>query len=91
MGTKALRQDPLAACYINVTNGLQYKEESLQKLLDLSGKGLLTTYMPIAFGGITMPITLAGNMAIWNTGCLVRLLLSHRRCQVATGSRSHLA
>ena len=75
-GSQALQQKPLAACYINVTNGLQHNEEALQKILYLSGKGLPTTYIPVALGGATAPITLAGNMAIWNAGGLVGLVLS---------------
>jgi trimethylamine--corrinoid protein Co-methyltransferase len=64
------------ACYINVTTGLQHNKEALQKLLYLSERGLPTTYIPVALGGMTAPITLAGNMAIWNAGCLVGLVLS---------------
>jgi len=75
-GSKALEQRPLTACYINVTNGLQHNEEALQKLLYLSDKGLPSTYIPVALGGATAPITLAGNMAIWNAGCMVGLVLS---------------
>ena len=75
-GTKTLQEKPLAACYINVTNALQHNEEALQKLLYLSGKGLPATYIPVALGGITAPITLAGNMAIWHAGSLVGLVLS---------------
>jgi len=75
-GQKALQKKPLAACYVNVTSGLLHNEEALQKLLFLSGKGLPSTYIPVALGGATAPITLAGNMAIWNAGCLVGLVLS---------------
>jgi trimethylamine--corrinoid protein Co-methyltransferase len=75
-GAQALRERPLTACYINVTNALQHNEEALQKLLYLSGKGLPATYVPVALGGITAPITLAGNMAIWHAGSMVGLVLS---------------
>jgi len=75
-GQNALQQRPLAACYVNVTSGLQHNEEALQKILYLSDKGLPSTYIPVALGGATAPITLAGNMAIWNAGCLVGLVLS---------------
>jgi trimethylamine--corrinoid protein Co-methyltransferase len=75
-GEKALQERPLAACYINVTNALQHNEEALQKLLFLSGKGLPATYVPVALGGVTAPVTLAGNMAIWHAGSLVGLVLS---------------
>jgi trimethylamine--corrinoid protein Co-methyltransferase len=73
---QALQERPLTACYINVTNALQHNEEALQKLLYLSGKGLPATYIPVALGGITAPITLAGNMAIWHAGSMVGLVLS---------------
>jgi trimethylamine--corrinoid protein Co-methyltransferase len=75
-GAAALRERPLAACYINVTTGLRHNEEALQKLLYLSGMGLPAIYIPLALGGVTAPITLAGNMALWNAGCLVGLVLS---------------
>lgn len=75
-GSEALQQKPQVACYVNVTNALQHNEESLQKLLFLSGKGLPFAYIPVALGGASAPITLAGNMAIWNAGCLVGLTLS---------------
>lgn len=75
-GAQALQERPLTACYINVTNAMQHNEEALQKLLYLSGKGLPTTYIPVALGGATAPITVAGNMAIWHAGSLVGLVLS---------------
>jgi trimethylamine--corrinoid protein Co-methyltransferase len=75
-GAEALRRRPMAACYINVTTSLRHNQEALEKLLYLSGKGLPAIYIPLALGGVTAPITLAGNMALWNAGCLVGLLLS---------------
>jgi len=75
-GADTLQQKPLAACYINVTSPLQHNEEALQKLLYLSAKGLPATYIPVALGGATAPITVAGNLAIWNAGSLVGLVIS---------------
>jgi len=75
-GADALRRKPLAACYINVTTGLRHNEEALQKLLFLAEKGLPAAYIPFALGGATAPITLAGNMAIWNAGSLMGLVIS---------------
>jgi trimethylamine--corrinoid protein Co-methyltransferase len=75
-GTQALVQKPFAACYINVTHGLQHNKEALQKILYLAERGLPATYIPVAIGGATAPITVAGNMAIWNAGSLVGLVLS---------------
>ncbi|MBN2125435.1 MAG: trimethylamine methyltransferase family protein, partial [Deltaproteobacteria bacterium] len=75
-GPGALRERPMAACYVNVTHGLQHNREALEKLLFLSGKGLPFAYIPVALGGATAPITLAGNLAVWNAGGLVGLVLS---------------
>ncbi len=75
-GPEALRQNPLVACYINVTTGLRHNEEAVQKLLYLAEKGLPALYIPVASGGITGPVTPAGSMAIVNAGMLVGLVLS---------------
>ncbi|MGD9029831.1 MAG: trimethylamine methyltransferase family protein [Anaerolineae bacterium] len=75
-GADVLRRRPLVACYINVTTSLRHNKEALQKLLYLSGKGLPAIYVPLALGGVTAPISLAGNMAMWNAGSLVGLVLS---------------
>jgi trimethylamine--corrinoid protein Co-methyltransferase len=75
-GPSALRLNPFVACYINVTTGLRHNEEALQKLLYLSGKGLPAFYIPVALGGATAPVTIAGSQVIWNTGALVGLVIS---------------
>jgi len=75
-GPAALRQNPLAACYINVTTGLRHNQEALQKLLYLAGKGLPLTYVPSTQGGVTAPVTPAGAMAVAQAGALVGLVLS---------------
>lgn len=75
-GPKSLAQKPFAACYINVTHGLQHNQEALQKLLYLAERGLPAAYIPVSIGGATAPITVAGNMAIWNAGSLAGLVLS---------------
>jgi trimethylamine--corrinoid protein Co-methyltransferase len=75
-GPEALRQNPLVACYINVTTGLLHNQEALQKLLYLADKGLPLIYAPGASGGMTDPITPAGSMALVNAGVLAGLVLS---------------
>ncbi|MGA9349335.1 MAG: trimethylamine methyltransferase family protein [Anaerolineae bacterium] len=75
-GSEALRQNPLVACYINVTTGLLHNQEALQKLLYLAGKGLPLLYVPVASGGMTGPVTPAGSMALVNAGVLAGLVLS---------------
>jgi trimethylamine--corrinoid protein Co-methyltransferase len=75
-GARSLRQKPFVACYINVTTGLRHNEEALQKLLYLADKGLPALYIPVALGGATAPITLAGCQVIWTVGTLVGLVVS---------------
>ena len=75
-GADALRLRPTAACYINVTTGLQHNQEALQKLLFLAEKGLPALYIPVALGGVTGPVTSAGTIALVNAGVLVGLVLS---------------
>lgn len=75
-GPGALRQNPLVACYINVTTGLKHNAEALQKLLYLADKGLPAIYVPVVSGGMTGPVTLAGDMAMVNAGVLAGLVLS---------------
>lgn len=71
-----LRQNPITACYINVTGPLRHNQESLQKLLFLSGKGLPFTYVPVVLRGLNGPVTQAGAIALANAGELVGVLLS---------------
>lgn len=75
-GPEALRQNPMVACYINVTTGLRHNEEALQKLLYLAGKGLPFMYVPSSQGGVTAPVTTAGALAVSQAGALVGLVLS---------------
>jgi trimethylamine--corrinoid protein Co-methyltransferase len=74
--SEALRQRPLAACYINVTTGLRHNEEALQKLLFLADKGLPLLYIPVVIGGISAPVTTAGSAVLINVGVLAGLVLS---------------
>ena len=75
-GAEALKLRPFAACYINVTTGLQHNEDALQKLLFLAEKGLPALYIPVCIGGISGPISMAGSVALVNAGVLVGLVLS---------------
>jgi len=75
-GAEAMRQNPLAACYINVTTGLRHNQEALQKLLYLAGKSLPMAYVPSTQGGVTAPVTPAGAMVVAQAGALVGLVLS---------------
>jgi trimethylamine--corrinoid protein Co-methyltransferase len=75
-GAEALRYRPLVACYINVTTGLRHNEEALQKLLFLADKGLPALYIPVDIGGISGPVTVAGNNVLTNAGVLAGLVLS---------------
>jgi trimethylamine--corrinoid protein Co-methyltransferase len=75
-GPDALRLNPFVACYINVTTGLRHNQEALQKLLYLADKRLPAFYIPVALGGATAPVTVAGCQIIWNVGALVGLVVS---------------
>ncbi|MGD2057333.1 MAG: trimethylamine methyltransferase family protein, partial [Anaerolineales bacterium] len=75
-GERSFREKPIAAGYINVTNGLNHNQEALQKLLYLSGKGAPLLYIPSAMGGIAGPITPSGSVMLANAGVLVGLVLS---------------
>jgi trimethylamine--corrinoid protein Co-methyltransferase len=75
-GAEALRLNPFAACYINVTTGLRHNQEALQKLIYLAEKGLPALYVPVGQGGTTAPVTVAGCQVIWNVGALVGLVIS---------------
>lgn len=75
-GPEKLRQNPYVTCYINATTGLLHNEEALQKLMYLAGKGLPSIYVPVCYGGMTAPVTLAGAFAAANAGVLAGLVIS---------------
>ena len=75
-GAEAMRQNPIAALYINVTSPLRHNEEALQKLLFMAEKGLPTTYTPMVLRGASGPITVAGAIALANAGELAGVVLS---------------
>lgn len=75
-GEDVLRQNPFTSCYVNVTGSLNHNEESLQKLLYLSEKGVPFSYIPVVLRGFNGPITLSGALALGNAGELVGVVLS---------------
>lgn len=75
-GEKALREKPVAACYINAVSGLRHNQEALEKLLFLSEKNLPAIYIPASTAAITSPVTPAGSVALDYAGFLVGLVLS---------------
>jgi trimethylamine--corrinoid protein Co-methyltransferase len=75
-GPEALTQNPLMACYVNVTSGLIHNEEALQKLMYLAERRLPALYIPVTFGGMNAPVTMAGCLALNNAGVLLGLVLS---------------
>ena len=75
-GAEELRQNPYVTCYINATSGLLHNKEALQKLIYLAGKGLPSIYVPVCYGGLTAPVTLAGSVAAMNAGVLAGLVIS---------------
>jgi trimethylamine--corrinoid protein Co-methyltransferase len=75
-GPEALRRKPYVTCYINVTTGLVHNQEALQKLIFLAKKGLPAIYIPVCYGGLSAPVTLAGTFAATNAGVLAGLVIS---------------
>jgi len=75
-GARALVQNPLMACYVNVTSGLIHNEEALQKLRYLAERRLPALYIPVTFGGMNAPVTMAGCLALNNAGVLLGLVIS---------------
>jgi trimethylamine--corrinoid protein Co-methyltransferase len=75
-GEDALKEKPMAACYINVPSGLVHNEDSLRKLLYLSKLEIPSLYIPSSVGGVKSPVTPAGTVALDNAGVLVGLVLS---------------
>lgn len=75
-GADALRQNPYVTCYINVTTGLMHNQEAVQKLMYLAQKGLPSIYIPVCYGGLSAPVTLAGTFAATNAGVLAGLVIS---------------
>jgi trimethylamine--corrinoid protein Co-methyltransferase len=75
-GAEALRQNPITACYVNVTGPLRHNGESLQKLLYLSGKGLPFSYIPVVLRGLNGPVTPAGALALSNAGEMAGVVLA---------------
>jgi trimethylamine--corrinoid protein Co-methyltransferase len=75
-GPEEFRRRPFAVCYVNVTTCLRHNQESLQRLLYMSAKGLPVIYVPSGQGGTTAPITLAGTMLFPLAGGLAGLVLS---------------
>jgi trimethylamine--corrinoid protein Co-methyltransferase len=76
-GEEAFRNQPFAACYINIANPLRHNPGSIQKLIWLSEKGLPFTYRPaLVTRGVSTPITGAGFLVVQNAAGLAGLVLS---------------
>lgn len=82
-GPEALQRAPSVACYVNVTTPLRHNQDSLQKLLYFSGKGLPFVYVPAVRRGITSPMTIAGGIALNNAGGLAGLVLTQLNAEGA--------
>ena len=75
-GADALRLNPHCAFYINVAGPLRHDAESLRKLLFLADKRLPATYTPVVLRGLSGPVTLAGALALANTGEMVGVVIA---------------
>lgn len=75
-GARALRERPLAACYINAVSGIHHNKEALEKLLYLASKNLPSLYLPSSTAALTSPVTPAGSVALDYAGVLAGLVLA---------------
>jgi trimethylamine--corrinoid protein Co-methyltransferase len=75
-GEQELRERPFLMLYAEPISPLLFPEESLQKLIFCTEKGIPTSYPPSPNTGGGGPITLAGAVALGNAECLVGLIIS---------------
>jgi trimethylamine---corrinoid protein Co-methyltransferase len=76
-GSDALRANPLACCYINITAPLRHNQEAIQKLMFLAQKGLPSIYCGSnTTRGVVTPATAAAAVALGNAGALAGLVLA---------------
>jgi trimethylamine--corrinoid protein Co-methyltransferase len=75
-GEQALREKPFLLLYAEPISPLLINEESLQKIIFCSEKGIPSAYIPSPNTGGGGPITLAGAIAVGNAECLVGLIIS---------------
>lgn len=76
-GADALRANPMACCYINITAPLRHNSEAIQKLMFLAGKGLPSIYVGSnTTRGVITPVTAAAAVALGNAGALAGLVLA---------------
>lgn len=76
-GPDALRANPTACCYINITAPLRHNGEAIQKLMFLAKKGLPSIYVGSnTTRGVITPVTAAAAVALGNAGALAGLVLA---------------
>jgi trimethylamine--corrinoid protein Co-methyltransferase len=75
-GETELREKPFMMLYAEAISPLLFNDESVDKLLFCTEKGIPVTYPPSPNTGGGGPITLAGALALGNAECLVGLVLT---------------
>jgi trimethylamine---corrinoid protein Co-methyltransferase len=73
---QALAERPFVAGYVNVTSGLRFDAESIEKHLFLAGKGLPIVFVAGAAAGLNTPITPAGSVVTQHVGSLAGVVLA---------------
>jgi trimethylamine---corrinoid protein Co-methyltransferase len=75
-GAEAFRQKPFGIHYIEPMTPLVFGAEPMEKLLYLAGKGIPTLFMSGGQAGSTLPVTLAGALALSNAESLGGVLIA---------------
>ncbi len=76
---RALAERPFVAGYVNVTSGMRFDEESVEKQLLLADKGLPMVFVAGAAAGLNTPVTPAGSLVMEQVGSLAGIVLSQLR------------
>jgi len=88
-GLPSLARTPFIINYVNTVSPLQHNQESVQRLLTAAEHNLPTIYAPGNIGGMTSPITPAGQLALGNAGQLAGLVLSQLKREGSPFIRSN--
>ncbi len=78
-GAEAMREKPFVVPYLNNVSPLVYNAETLDKILLSVDRGIPVRCIPSPLAGGTVPVTLAGTVAVANAESLCGLVISQVR------------
>jgi trimethylamine--corrinoid protein Co-methyltransferase len=76
VGSEALANKPILACYKNTLFPLVHNREALRTLLYLSERNLPCIYSPVSTSGTVAPMTVLGSAVVVTAGILAGLVVS---------------